>query len=120
MPVNKITLSDVLEEYVARRKRMGFSEHTVVNDRSNVGALVRHVERHKPIQVRHVTSDHVFDLFYGENGLHSHPDRNGALRKPINEATHNAYRKKIGQFNAFCAKRWLDAGWLAGQRPHRG
>jgi hypothetical protein len=114
MPVNKITLSEALKDYVTRRKRMGFSDHTIVNDRDNIGALVRHVERHKPIQVRHVTSDHVFDLFYGESGLHSyHPDRNGAMRKPINEATHNAYRKKIGQFNAYCVKRgWTRADWL--------
>lgn len=103
MPANKITLSEALEDYVARRKRMGFSDHTIMNDRSNIGALVRHVERHKPIQVRHVTSDHVFDLFYGEGGLHSyHPDSNGTLRKPIRETTHNAYRKKI-QLNAYCA-----------------
>jgi hypothetical protein len=52
-----------------------------------------------------VRSDPV-DFFYGDTGVHTgHPDRSGSMRKPINEATHNAYRKKIKQFNEYCMKR---------------
>jgi hypothetical protein len=91
MPVRKITLSAAVEEVhlAPRAHRICPQRHR--QRTHNLRALVRHVERTRTIQVRNLTSDHLFDFCSGDTVLRTeHPDRFGTMRKPINEATHNA------------------------------
>lgn len=115
MPVSKITLSEAVEEYVSRReKTKRYSLVSTRNERIHIGRFARLVEGNRGMQVRHVTSEHVFQYFYGKGGLHdAHYDGKGVIHDPIEGSSHNVLRRKLKQFNTYCNNRgWTNVDWL--------
>ncbi len=102
----QIRLSEAVEEYLRYRLAKGMARTTVTNEGY---VLRRFVAWYGDRQMRSMSPQRVAEWFYGEQGLRAeHQTRDGSVRAPVQNSTHNYYRSRLNTFCIFALKR----GWL--------
>lgn len=97
-----IALSSAVAKYLAIRQRSGKADNTMRVDRTLLPRFTAHLQ---DPSFEQLTSHNVRDFFYGPGGLmdsHTTRIKGQPVREPVGPGTHNAYRKRLKVFFAFC------------------